>query len=261
MRQKRRTCAAFVLALLATASAQLAAQTRPEQAREQGAATRSQAEQTERANRAATVADETGTIHGSPVPAPAGPARPAAGAVPRQEPPLPPPYGPVLYPRGQPPAGTPAGDAARKHPAEVHDEADTLTRPAAPPGSPPPQPGAAAPRQVPQQAPQQSPQQQQAPQQKPQQQAARRHPAWQGQGAPAPRPLHPADGPASAGLPIPAPAPAPQAPPRGSTIVNGCQGSFCTDATGNSYNAGSNGTAISSGGRLCTRGTATVQCL
>jgi len=262
MGQTRTHCAAFVLALLATASAQLPAQTRleqtrPEQAREQGAATRKQAEQTERANRDATVADETGTIHGSPPAAPARPANPvpdsASGAASRQQPPLPPPYGPVLHPRGQPPASkrapasNPAGDPARKDPAEVHDETDTLARPAAAP----PQAGAAKPQQQ---------QQQQQQQQRPQQQA-RRHPAWQGQGAPAPRPLRPPDSAPTAGVPIPPPASAAQAPPRGATIVNGCQGSFCTDAAGNSYNAGSSGTAISSGGRLCTRGTATVQCL
>lgn len=241
MEQTRRMVAACVLGLLA--AAQSPAQTTPA-ARAQGAATRNQADQTERANRDATVADETGTIHGSPPTPPARPA-PAASEGAGRQPPLPPAYGPVLHPRGERPAGVPANKGTRKDPAEVHDETDTLARPSAP-----------------------GQQAGQAQQPKPPQgkQQTRRHPAWQGAGPLAPRPLQPPERSLSAGVPVGSvpvapPASAPQPPARGSAVLNSCQGNFCTDAAGNSYNAGSNGTAIGSGGRLCTRGTATVQCL
>jgi hypothetical protein len=45
-----------------------------------------------------------------------------------------------------------------------------------------------------------------------------------------------------------------------STISGSCQGGFCTDAAGNSMNGGTTGVGVGSGGRLCVRGTATVQC-
>ncbi len=211
----------------ALAAIALAGQGAQAQAQAQGATTR-QAAKTERADRAAAVADETGTLDGARRPAPAD----AAGA---HKTPLAPSYGPVLDPRGRQ-----GQDAVRKDPAEVHDETDTLT-PQAPP------------------APERRQQQQQ---QQPQRPQARRHPAQQPAGAPAPRPLRPPrDTAAVQGLvPVPPPAPAPQPASPSSSAVVGCQGSFCTDAAGNSY-SGSGPAVISSGGRLCTRGTSTVQCL
>jgi hypothetical protein len=206
MRQVDKIRAAFVLALLALLAPALA----PAQTNEQGASTRRQADRTERANRDATVADETGTIHGTP---------PAQAA--------PPPYGPQLYPGRQQ-----VQDPARKDPAEVHDETDTLTKQPVPPPQPARKP-----------------------------QAQMRRPAAQAAGPMAPRPLRPLEAAPSAGVPIPPPATAPQPPERGTTIVGSCPGGICSDAAGNSYNTGSNGTAISNSGRLCTRGTASVQCL
>nr|WP_314539845.1 hypothetical protein [uncultured Massilia sp.] len=148
-------------------------------------------------------------------------------------------YGPVLTQRDAP--GTQATRAApavpgRKDPAEVHDEADTLMR----------------------QDPQATQPQQKA-QQKTQAPAPRR-PGAQASGPMAPRPLRAPQAVPSAGVPVPPPAAAPQPVVPSSTAVRGCQGSFCTDAGGNSFTTGAGAAGVNSSGRLCTRSGATVQC-
>src|SRR5690242_17340707 len=80
-------------------------------------------------------------------------------------------YGPVLYPRGQ--QGI---DAVRKDPAEVRDETDTLAR-------------QTAPQQARQPETQLTDAQRARQLQEQRRRAARRHPAWQGEGPMAPRPL------------------------------------------------------------------------
>ena len=159
-------------------------------------------------------------------------------------------YGPVLYLNGKPVA-----DQGRRDPAEVHDEADTGANPAAAAA----QPRSRQPDQQGQQA-RQAQQQQQQQQQQRRQQAARRHPAWQTGNEPmAPRPLREGEARAAQGLTIPPPAAAPQPVVPSSSVINGCQGNFCTDASGKSYNGGGNA-GVDSGGRLCTRTGTTVQC-
>jgi hypothetical protein len=151
------------------------------------------------------------------------PARPVA--------PLPPPYGPVLRPR-VPGAAAPV-DAA---PAEVPDETNGQTPAAAPPAQPQPQ----TPRQ-----PRHHPQ---------------RRPASQPPGPMAPRPL---DGDASGVPASPVPVPRLSTPAQpvvpSSTIAGPCQGGICTDAAGGTVNGGGPA-GVSSGGRLCVRSAATVQC-
>ncbi|MFK3738550.1 hypothetical protein [Massilia sp. TN1-12] len=179
--------------------------------------------QAEQARRDAAVADETQAK------------QPAA-----------PSYGPVLTRRDAP--GTREAPAqavpGRKDPAEVHDEADTLMR--QDPQATPPQPNT-------QQNTQQKTQQKtQAP--------APRRPGAQATGPMAPRPLRAPQAVPPAGVPVPPPAAAPQPVVPSSTAVRGCQGSFCTDAGGNSFSTGAGAAGVNSSGRLCTRSGATVQC-
>lgn len=151
-------------------------------------------------------------------------------------------YGPVLTRRDAP--GTREAPAqavpGRKDPAEVHDEADTLMRQ---------DPQATPPQQNTQQKPQQKTQ---AP--------APRRPGAQATGPMAPRPLRTPQAVPPAGVPVPPPAAAPQPVVPSSTVVRGCQGSFCTDAGGNSFSTGAGAAGVNSSGRLCTRSGATVQC-
>lgn len=176
--------------------------------------------QAEQAQRDAAVPDET---HTKPAPAPS--------------------YGPVLTRRDAPATqSTPAAPAVpgRKDPAEVHDEADTLMR------------------QDPQATqPQQKTQERTQPRT---QQPAPRRPGAQASGPMAPRPLRAPQAVSSAGVPVPPPATAPQPVVPSSTAVRGCQGSFCTDAGGNSFTTGAGAAGVNSSGRLCTRSGATVQC-
>jgi hypothetical protein len=138
-------------------------------------------------------------------------------------------YGPVL--NGRQPQ---AADPARKDPAEVRDEADSLAR----------------------ETPEQS---QRAPKAN---QAQRRHPAWQSTEPMAPRPSRSADAlPIGAGaVPVPAPAQAPQPVVPSSRALNSCIGGACTDAAGGTYNMGPTGVGVSSSGRLCSTSGTTVQC-
>lgn len=180
--------------------------------------------------RAAAVPDET-----------AGTATPARGTA---APPTaaPPPYGPVLRPRA--PAADAPADLPRKAPAEVRDETDDGARQingsangsangagaAAPPVSP-----SASPRPV--------------------RRPPARRPAWQ---VVEPLPAPPAV-PRSNTSPVP-PAPSgPQPVVPTSTILGGCQGGLCRDASGNTT-TGSGAAGIGDGGRLCVRGAVTVQC-
>ena len=199
--------ACLTLAWLATAHAQ-------------NAATQHQTQRTEQANRDATVADEAST------------AKPA-----RTAPPATLSYGPVLNPRAQQGA-----DAVRKDPAEVHDEADTLTRQAPPPQG------------------KQDKQLTDKQLEELRRRAARRHQARQGEGPMAPRPLRSGEtAPATAAVPIPPPLPAPQPTVPSTSVVRGCQGIVCTDGAGNTFNAGGNA-GVSSTGRACTRNGTTVTC-
>jgi hypothetical protein len=233
------------LALLCCAGlvqAQQSQQTQaPQVAREQNAATQGQNRKTESANRAAAVEDETnasaqaarttqsetaqfeaqarrnGSAAGAPTPS----------------------YGPVLRPRGQQ-----AQDPARKDPAEVHDETDSLSRQIQPKTQP------------------QSPSQSRQPARQTTNPNLRR-PAWQPATEPmAPRPLRSADG-ATPAVPVPVPVPA--TPPRpvapSTAIIGSCQGSACTDVGGNRINGiGSGNAGVSGSGRLCTRTGTSVQC-
>jgi hypothetical protein len=204
--------------------------------KEESATTVRQSQSTDRANQDAGVADETAGHSDA--------ARPARSTNPNALPPSTrpsgstqgPSYGPVLNPR-QPQTA----DPARKDPAEVHDETDSLTR----------QPARTQP------APSQAQKQKQA------QQAQRRHPAWQGEGPMAPRPL---SAPESAAIgtgmvPVPSPAAAPQPVVPTAQPLNSCVGGACRDAAGGSYNLGPTGTGVSSSGRPCTRSGTTVTCL
>jgi hypothetical protein len=184
----------------------------------QDAATQRRTQHTDQANRDATVADEASK---------APPARAATLS-----------YGPVLNPHGQE-----AADPARKDPAEVRDETDTLAR-ATPP----------------QQARQPEKQLTDKQREELRRRAARRHQAWQGEGPMAPRPLRAGETPpATAAVPIPAPLPAPQPTVPSSSVIRACQGIACTDAAGNTFN-GSGNAGVSSGGRACARTGTTVQC-
>jgi FtsZ-interacting cell division protein ZipA len=202
--------------------------------KEESAATGRQTQSTDRANQDAAVADEAAGHSDA--------ARPARSTNPNALPPSTrpsgsrqgPSYGPVLNPR-QPQAG----DPARKDPAEVHDETDSLTR----------------------EAPQsQQPKQKQ---QKQARQAPRRREAWQPAGPLAPRPLSGNEAAAIGygAVPVPAPAQAPQPVLPSTTPLNSCVGGACRDAAGATYNLGTTGSGVNSAGRPCTRNGATVQCL
>jgi hypothetical protein len=216
------------------------AQAQQSAAREQGAATQRQTRKTDQANRAASVEDETGTAAQAARTAQSETAQfeaaqrrrdSAAGSGTNAAAPS---YGPVLTPRAPPGA-----DPARKDPAEVHDETDSLTR----------------------QAPARPPAQSQTPPP-----ALPRHPARQPATEPmAPRPLRPAEALAGVPVAVPAPVPAPQPVPRpvrpGASVIGSCQGNSCTDVNGNRYNGIGTGSAgVDSSGRLCARTGVTVQC-
>jgi len=195
------------------------------QTRAQDAATQHQTQRTDQANRDAAVADEAST------------AQPA-----RTSPPPTLSYGPVLNPRAQQGA-----EAVRKDPAEVHDAADTLAR------SSPPTAQAPQVRQPEKQLTDRQLQEQRR-------RAARRHQAWQGDGPMAPRPLRSGETPpATAAVPILPPQPAPQPTVPSTSVIRGCQGIVCTDAAGNTFNAGGNA-GVSSTGRACARNGTTVTC-
>jgi hypothetical protein len=204
---------------------------------EEAAATNRQTQNTDRANRAGSVADEasgasaggstrTGSMtNGMPTGAASGATAVSGDTGPS--------YGPVLNPRQ--PRST---DPARRNPAEVHDETDSGPNPAAQP-----QPSSRQQRNNPQ--------------------AAARRPAWQPAGEPmAPRPLRQAQAVAADPEPVPAPAVAPQPLVPGSTLAVGCQGGSCIDPAGGRINGvgSSGGAGVSSAGRLCNRTGATVQC-
>lgn len=230
------------LALLCCAGLAQAQQTQHTQAaREQGAATQGQNRKTEGANRAAAVEDETSaaaqaarTTQSETAQFEAHARRNgnAAGAAA-------PSYGPVLRPHGQQ-----AQDPARKDPAEVHDETDSLSG---------------------QTQPQTQPQSRSQSRQPARQTTSPtlRRPAWQPATEPmAPRPLRSADG-ATPTAPVPVPVPAtPPSPVAPSTaIIGSCQGSACTDVGGNRINGiGSGNAGVSGSGRLCTRTGTSVQC-
>jgi hypothetical protein len=75
----------------------------------------------------------------------------------------------------------------------------------------------------------------------------------------APRPLRADQAGVPRGVAIPPPLAAPEPVVPSSSMVRGCQGGFCTDASGKSYN-GSGNAGVDSSGRLCSRTGATVQC-
>jgi hypothetical protein len=216
--------------------------------KEEAAATGRQTQRTDSANQDAAVADEAAGHSDAARPARASAPSAASGssgasgstgAGPAGTPP--PSYGPVLNPR-QPQSS----DPARKDPAEVHDETDSLTRDA------PPQ----------QNQPRQQNQQNQSKQQKQAKQTQRRREAWQPAGPLAPRPLSGDDAPAIGygALTVPAPAQAPQPVVPSTTTLQSCVGGACRDAAGATYNLGTTGTGVSSSGRLCSSNGTTIQC-
>jgi hypothetical protein len=175
----------------------------------------------------AAVPDETGRAAAPSSTSPSSSPSPSASA------PLAP-YGPVLNPR------RPATAAGPASPATVRDETDDGSR------QPPQVPSAAS------STPSTSAKNRPA-----RPQAVRRHPAWQ-VAEPLPRVLDTSRPPPSAAAP---PAPQPVVP--SSAIVGGCQGGLCSDAAGTTINNAINspaGVGVSGNGRLCVRGTATVQC-
>jgi hypothetical protein len=208
--------------------------------KEESAATGRQNQSTDRANQDAGVADEA-SGH-SDAARPARSTDPNAGASGKTTPPAgstqpPPSYGPVLNPRRPQ-----AADPARKDPAEVRDETDTLTREA------PPQSQSRQPRQQ---------------QQKQSKRAQRRREAWQPAGPLAPRPYGGSEAPVIGygALTIPPQAPAPEPVVPSTAPLNSCIGGACRDAAGGTYNLGPTGTGVSSSGRLCSSNGMTVQCL
>ena len=216
-----------------------AAQAQAPQARTraQDAATQHQSERTEQANRDAAIADETSTAAPSRTPAPDAAVGPRTSPAPRLS------YGPVLTVRGQPGA-----DAARKDPAEVRDETDTLAREAAPR---PEHPQLTNDRDEKLSGKQLEEQRRRA---------ARRHQAWQGEGPMAPRQLRAGEAPpATVAVPIPPPLPAPQPTVPSSSVIRACQGIACTDAAGKTFN-GSGNAGVDSNGRVCARTGTTVPC-
>ncbi len=206
--------------------------------KEEAAATGRQSRSTDRANQDAGVADEAAGH--SDAARPARSTDPNAGAGSSATRPAgsapPPSYGPVLNPRRQQ-----ATDPARKDPAEVHDETDSLTRQAAPQQSRQPQPQ----------------------QQKQSRQNQRRREAWQPAGPLAPRPLNGNEAAAigDGAVPVPPPAQAPQPVVPTNTPLNACVGGACRDAAGGTYNLGTTGSGVNSAGRPCTRNGTTVSCL
>jgi hypothetical protein len=212
--------------------------------KEEAATTVRRSQSTDRANQDAAVADEAAGHSDAARPArstspPAGASGSSgtSGTSGNSSGTPPPSYGPVLNPR-QPQSA----DPARKDPAEVHDETDSLMREAPP------------------QQPQKS-QQDRSRQQKQAKQVQRRREAWQPAGPLAPRSLSSGDAPAIGygALAIPAPAQAPQ-PVVPSTGPINCVGGACRDAAGGTYNLGPTGTGVSSSGRLCSSNGTTVQC-
>jgi FtsZ-interacting cell division protein ZipA len=232
MRQSAFLCATIVAASFAGVALPAHGQ---QARREHAAATRSQTQKTDKANQDAAVADEASGASEGAQPSRAG--RPNANQVNGNGKPAPPSYGPMLNPRQ--PKGA---DPARKDPAEVRDETDSLAREAQSQ-----QPGEQL-RQLRQQS--QNPRQVQ-----------RRHPAWQSVGPLAPRSSGSADSPAigTGAVPIPPPAQAPQPVVPSSRALN-CVGGACLDAAGGSYNLGPTGVGVSSSGRLCSSSGTTVQC-
>jgi hypothetical protein len=208
---------------------------------EQDAATQRQAWKTEGANRAAKVGDETGEAAQAARTEQAE-ARQYEAAQNQRRGSSPPAWGPVLNPRGRQ-----AADPARKDPAEVHDETDSLARQNS--------------QQTAQQTRQQATDQSEPQRKQTIRPAPARHPAWQASGPLAPRPLRSAETAPSSGVPIPPSATAPQPVVPNSSVVGGCPGGVCADASGTSYNGlGSGNAGTSSSGRLCTRTGVTVQC-
>lgn len=219
------------------------AQTQAQQssAREQGAATQRQTQKTEQANRAAAVEDETSAAAQAARTAQSEAAQFEAAQA-RRNAPAAPSYGPTLAPRGQ--QGASSKDPARKDPAEVHDETDSLIRQA------PAQPA----------DPAQSQRQTTNPN--------LRRPAWQPATEPmAPRPLRAADAvgnPPPVGM-LPVPEPVPVTPPRAQAprpaVIGSCQGVSCVDTNGRRYNGiGTGAAGVDSNGRLCARTGVSVQC-
>jgi hypothetical protein len=228
------TLALSVAGLALPAQGQQSRQAQPERQdaarRDQDAATRRQTQQTDKANQDASVHDETSSAGEGARPARNTSPNTSANAGSGNGKPPPLSYGPVLNPR-QPQAA----DPARKDPAEVRDETDSLAREAPPPS-------------------------QQSQQQKQPKQVQHRRQAWQPEGPLAPRPLRSSDARATGVVPVPAPAAAPQPVVPSSRALNSCVGGACTDAAGGTYNLGPTGTGVSSSGRLCSRSGSTVQC-
>jgi len=173
-------------------------------------------------------------------------------------------YGPVLTPRNG--ANAQSGQAARRDPAEVRDETDTPARQAAPgtaqsqqAGAPASAPSGTQPPASSAQGAQPHPQLTDKQQEEQRRRAARRRPAYQGERPMAPRPLRPEESPQFVAEPVPAPLPAPRPVVPSSNAVRACQGIACTDAAGNTFN-GSGNAGVGSGGRMCARTGATVQC-
>lgn len=167
-------------------------------------------------------------------------------------------YGPVLNPQAPASPASPqqAGEArpqaqeerAGQPPTSKHTEVDPSARPA---------PASVQPQQ-PQQELRQGRQERQQPAKKdPKAKQAQRRPGAVQRIDSTPRIAAPAPEPV-----VRVPAHAPPAPvgPQ-STQVVGCVGSACTDAAGAGYHIPTQGnTGVSSSGRLCTRGGATIQC-
>lgn len=206
--------------------------------KEEAAETGRQNRNTDRANQDATVADEAAGHSDAARPARStDPNAGNGGSTTRPAGSAPPPsYGPVLNPRRPQSA-----DPARKDPAEVHDETDSLMRPA---------------------APQQSRQDRQR-RQKQAKQAPRRREALQPAGPLAPRPLSGNEAAAIGygALPVAPSAQAPQPVVPTTTPLNSCVGGACRDVNGGTYNLGTTGSGVNSAGRPCTRNGATVSCL
>jgi hypothetical protein len=201
--------------------------------KEEAAATGAQTQGTDRANQDASVADEASSH--SDAARPARSTNPNAGGASgtntRPAGSAPPSYGPVLNPR-QPQAT----DPARKDPAEVHDETDSLSRP-------------------PQQEQKQS-------RRDPREPGQHRRQAWQPEGPMAPRPLRAGESAAigTGMVPVPPPATAPQPVVPTTQPLNSCVGGACRDSAGGSYNLGPTGVGVNSSGRSCSASGATVQC-
>jgi hypothetical protein len=264
-------CCAWPAGPVQAAQAQAGGQTQPSSASEQNAATQRQTRKTDQANRAAAVEDETsaaaqaartaqsetaqyeaqarrsGSSGSSRVSSGSSGSSGASGGTSSGSSSGAPSYGPTLAPRAQPPR-----DPVRKDPAEVHDETDSLTRPAPAQSDP-----AASQRQT--------------------TNPNLRRPAWQPATQPmAPRPLRSADAGTNLGanpganladpaavVPVPPPVQAvsPRAVGPTRSVIVGCQGNSCTDTSGQRYNGiGTGNAGVNSSGRLCTRTGISVQC-